>query len=125
MVPQLCPADTPLPRERAKAPYSPAEIDGYLALAAAQPDRGAADARRGPGLPGRRRRADPRRPAAVRGTDICRRSGGVIVPVSGNRPRAVPVLARYHEPLLASAQFAGAAPGHRRHQPAAATLRTR
>src|SRR5256885_1804685 len=33
--PQLCPADAPLPRERAKAPYSPAEIDGYLALAAA------------------------------------------------------------------------------------------
>ena len=27
----------PLPRERAKVPYSPAEIDGYLALAAAQP----------------------------------------------------------------------------------------
>ena len=27
--------------------------------------------------------------------------------VNGNRPRAVPVLARYHEPLLASAAFAG------------------
>src|SRR5208282_1951312 len=30
-------ADAALPRERAKAPYSPAEIDGYLALADAQP----------------------------------------------------------------------------------------
>ncbi|MGD0377303.1 MAG: hypothetical protein ABSB01_22295 [Streptosporangiaceae bacterium] len=37
VVPALAPADRPLPRERAKAPYAPAEIDGYLALAAAQP----------------------------------------------------------------------------------------
>ena len=37
VVPQLAPADVPLPRERAKAPYSPAEIDGYRALADAQP----------------------------------------------------------------------------------------
>ena len=37
VVPALAPADTPLPRERAKAPYSPAEIDGCLALASAQP----------------------------------------------------------------------------------------
>jgi hypothetical protein len=39
VVPQLYPADLPLPRERAKAPYSPAEIDGFLALAGAQPTR--------------------------------------------------------------------------------------
>ena len=45
---------------------------------------------------------------AVRGTDICCRSGGVVVTVrGGRRSRAVPVLARYHEPLLASAAFAG------------------
>jgi hypothetical protein len=31
------PADLPLPRERAKAPYTPAQIDGYLALVGAQP----------------------------------------------------------------------------------------
>ena len=37
VVPQLYPADLPLPRERAKAPYSPAQIAGYLALADAQP----------------------------------------------------------------------------------------
>src|SRR6266540_3184561 len=37
VVPQLHPADLPLPRERAKVPYSPAEIGGYLALADAQP----------------------------------------------------------------------------------------
>jgi hypothetical protein len=37
VVPHLYPADAPLPRERAKAPYSPAEIAGYLALADAQP----------------------------------------------------------------------------------------
>jgi hypothetical protein len=107
VVPQLCPADAPLPRERAKAPYSAAEIGGYLALAAAQPTT----ARRmratglvclgaGAGLI----RADLR---AVRGADICARAGGVIVTVGGTRPRVVPVLARYHEPLLASAAFAG------------------
>ena len=43
VVPQLHPANVPLPRERAKAPYGPAEIAGFLALAAAQP----APARRG------------------------------------------------------------------------------
>ena len=43
----------------------------------------------------------------VRGTDIVRRSGGVIVDVRGRAPRAVPVLARYHAPLLEAAAFAG------------------
>jgi hypothetical protein len=37
---------------------------------------------------------------------ICR-SGGVLVTVRGARPRAVPVLARYQDRLLASAAFAG------------------
>ena len=63
VVPQLYPADMPLPRERAKAPYSPAEIAGYLALAGRAAHAVAADARERAGLPGRRRRADPRRPA--------------------------------------------------------------
>ena len=45
----------------------------------------------------------------VRGSDIICRSGGVIVEVRGNRPRVVPVLARYHDLLLASAAFAGSA----------------
>jgi integrase len=107
VVPQLYPADLPLPRERAKKPYSAAEISGYLALAGAQPTAG----RRmraaglvclgaGAGLI----RGDLR---AVRGTDVIARSGGVIVQVRGARPRAVPVLARYHGRLLAAAVFAG------------------
>jgi hypothetical protein len=107
VVPQLQPADTPLPRERAKAPYTPAQIDGYLALADAQPTparrmraAGLVALGAGAGLI----RADLRQ---VRGTDICRRSGGVIAGVRGSRPRAVPVLARYHQVLLASAAFAG------------------
>ena len=107
VVPQLQPADVPLPRERARAPYTPAEISGYLALADAQPTAarrmraaGLVSLGAGAGLI----RADLR---AVRGTDICRRSGGLIVQVPGSRPRVVPVLARYHEILLASAQFAG------------------
>ena len=37
VVPALAPVDVPLPRERAKAPYTRAQIEGYLALAAAQP----------------------------------------------------------------------------------------
>src|SRR5947207_5665427 len=40
VVPHLYPADAPLPRERAKQPYSPAEISGFLALADAQPTTG-------------------------------------------------------------------------------------
>jgi integrase len=110
VVPQLAPADAPLPRERAKKPYSMAEIAGYLALADAQP----ALARRmraaglvclgaGAGLI----RADLR---AVRGTDVICRSGGVVVTVRGARPRVVPVLSRYHGRLLAAAVFAGTAP---------------
>ena len=47
---------------------------------------------------------------AVRGSDVICRSGGVIVAVRGARPRAVPVLARYHDRLLAAARLAGARP---------------
>jgi integrase len=104
VVPHLDPADAPLPRERAKTRYTPAEIAGFLALAEAQPT----PARRmraaalvclgaGAGLI----RSDLRN---VRGTDISIRSGGVIVTVrAGRAPRVVPVLARYHARLLESA----------------------
>jgi hypothetical protein len=101
------PAPVPLSREQAKAPYSGTQIDAYLALADAQPT----PARRarlfglvalgaGAGLMG----ADLR---TVRGSDVMARSGGVIVAVSGGRPRVVPVLARYHDRLAAAARFAG------------------
>ena len=63
VVPHLDPADAPLPRERAKKPYTAREIAGFLALAGAQPTAARRAARRRPGLPGRRRRADPLRPA--------------------------------------------------------------
>ena len=120
VVPQLYPADLPLPRERAKAPYSPAEIGGYLALADAQPTAerrmraaGLVCLGAGAGLI----RGDLRE---VRGTDVACRSGGVVVTVRGARPRAVPVLARYHAPLLAAARSArsglicgGSDPGRR------------
>jgi integrase len=107
VVPQLYPADVPLPRERSKEPYSAAQIDGFLALADAQPTR----ARRmraaglvclgaGAGLI----RGDLRE---ARGSDVACRSGGVIVQVRGARPRTVPVLARYHARLLAAARSAG------------------
>lgn len=98
-----------LPRERAKAPYSPAQIAGYLALAEAQPSlsrrhrvTGLICLGAGAGLIG----ADLRR---LWGSDVIKRSGGVVVEVRGRRPRVVPVLARYHQPLLAAAAFVGGA----------------
>jgi hypothetical protein len=110
VVPHLDPCDAPLPRQRAKAPYSPGEIAGYLALADAQPTA----ARRhragalvclgaGAGLI----RAGLR---TARGTDVVQRCGGVLVHVRGGRaPRAVPVLARYQPRLIEAAAFAGEA----------------
>jgi integrase len=107
VVPHLYPADLPLPRERAKAPCSPAEIGGYLALADAQPTAerrmraaGLVCLGAGAGLI----RGDLRE---VRGTDVACRSGGVLVRVRGGRARVVPVLARYHARLLAAARSAG------------------
>ena len=97
-----------LSRERAKAPYSRAEIAAYLALSDAQPTEG----RRlrasalvclsaGAGLVG----ADLK---AVCGTDVALRSGGVVVVVrQGRRPRVVPVLRRFHERLVHAADLAG------------------
>lgn len=101
------PAASALPRERAKPPYSDAQIAAYLACAQAQSTL----SRRmhggaliclgaGAGLTGSELRH-------VCGEDVLKRSGGVLVEVSGRRARAVPVLGRFHEPLLAAAAFAG------------------
>jgi integrase len=102
------PAPVPLARERAKAPYNAAEIAAYMALADAQPTlarrmrlSGLIALGAGAGLMG----ADLR---GVTGRDVIERSGGLIVEVKGRRPRAVPVLARHHERLVATASFAGA-----------------
>ena len=109
VVPQLYPADLPLPRERSRQPYSPAQISGFLALADAQPTAerrmraaGLVCLGAGAGLI----RGDLRE---VRGSDVTCRAGGVVVAVRGARPRAVPVLARYHAGLLAASRFAGTA----------------
>jgi len=97
----------PLPRERAKAPYAAAEISGFLALADTQPT--AARRMRAAGLVCLGAGAGLIRAGlrAVHGTDVACRSGGVVVTVRGARPRVVPVLARYHDRLLAAAAFAG------------------
>jgi integrase len=107
VVPQLYPQDLPLPRGRAKAPYSVTEIDGFLALADAQPTMerrmraaGLVCLGAGAGLI----RGDLRE---ARGSDVARRSGGVVITVRGTRPRPVPVLPRYHARLLAAAAFTG------------------
>jgi integrase len=100
------PAPVALPRERAKAPYGEGEIAGYLALARAQPS----PARRmrasaliclvaGAGLVGAELRH-------LRGVDVIERSGGLLVVVGGPRARVVPVLWRFHQPLMAAAAFA-------------------
>jgi integrase len=100
------PAPVALARERAKAPYSETEIAGYLALALAQ--RTIARRMRasalvclgaGAGLVGAELRH-------ITGEDVVERSGGLLVLVDGRRPRAVPVLARFHEPLRAAAECA-------------------
>ncbi|HSC02281.1 MAG TPA: hypothetical protein VLC49_03150 [Solirubrobacteraceae bacterium] len=101
------PAPTRLVRERAKAPYSAWEIDGYLRLAAALSSerrrmRASALICLGAGagvIAGELRQ--------LRGSDVLARAGGVIVTVSGHRARSVPVLPHCHEPLLSAAQFAG------------------
>ena len=101
------PAPVPLARERAKRPYSLTEIDGFLRLAAAQSTRArglraSALICLGAGagiITGELRH--------VCGSDVVERSGGVLVHVAGTRSRAVPVLERYHERLLAAAAFAG------------------
>ena len=101
------PDPAPLSRSRAKEPYEPAEIDALLALAAAQPTEGRRQRLTallclglGAGLTG----ADMR---LLRGAEVRRRHGGVVVVVAGSRARVVPVLARYQGPLLAAAAFAG------------------
>jgi integrase len=101
------PAPVALPRERAKEPYSEAQIAAYLACAQAQSTitrRMHASALiclgAGAGLIGSELRH-------ICGEDVLERSGGVLVEVPGRRARAVPVLGRFHEPLLAAAAFAG------------------
>jgi integrase len=101
------PLPVPLARERAKRPYSPVEIDGYLRLAGAQ------------GTVARRMRASAlvclgagagviaAELRHLRGIDVVERVGGVVVVVGGARARSVPVLERYREPLLEAAVFVG------------------
>ena len=101
------PSPVALEREHAKLPYSQAQIDGYLRLAAclsteAKRMRASALICLGAGagvIAGELRE--------VRGSDVLCRSGGVLVRVSGARARSVPVLSRYRQPLLTAAQFAG------------------
>ncbi len=107
---RVAPAEYPvvaaLSRERAKTPYTHKEIAGYLALAEAQPTT--ARAMRASGLIclGAGGGIVGRDLAFVRGCDIVRRFGGVVVEVTGARARAVPVLPAFHARLLASAKFA-------------------
>src|SRR5258708_7685769 len=96
-----------LARQGSKVRYGPAGIDGFLALAGAQPTMerrmraaGLVCLGAGAGLI----RGDLR---DARGSDVACRSGGVVVQVRGPRSRVVPVLARYHARLLAAARFAG------------------
>jgi integrase len=101
------PVAVALARERAKAPYSEAEIAGYLALAGAQSTL-ARQMRAtaliclgaGAGLIGSELRH-------ITANDVIWRSGGLLVAVGGTRARTVAVLERFHEPLKQAAAFAG------------------
>lgn len=104
------PAPVALARERAKAPYTEAEIEGYLRLAAAQSTlarrmRASALVCLGAGagiIAGELRH--------VRGSDLCQRVGGLLVVVGGTRARSVPVLQRYRGLLLEASALAGERP---------------
>jgi integrase len=101
------PARTALPRERAKPPYTDAEIAGYLRLAGALSTRRRrmrATALLGLGAGAGIIAGELR---GVHGSDIVERAGGVMVIVSGRRTRAVPVLAGYQQSLLDAACDAG------------------
>jgi len=96
-----------IPRGRTKAPYSNEEIASYLALADAQPTasrRGRASALiclgAGCGLVGSELRS-------VRGHDVARAPGGLVVHVVGGRERTVPVLSCYHDRLVDAARARG------------------
>ena len=102
-------APVALGRERAKAPYTTAQLAAWLALADSQPTaarrmraQGLICLGAGAGLTG----ADLR---CVRGLDVESRHGGLVVVVGGRRPRVVPVLARFHDRLVTSASFAASA----------------
>lgn len=101
------PPPVPLARERAKPPYSEHEIALFLQAASAL----STVSRRmrctaliclgaGAGVIGSEFRQ-------LRGRDVICRSGGLLVQVGGERARTVPVLARFHEPLLQAAVFVG------------------
>jgi integrase len=101
------PLPASLSRERSKAPYSDSEIDGYLAVSDTQPTvarrnraSGLICLGAGAGLVGLDLRA-------VRGRDVTRRHGGVVVTATGTRPRVVPLLARFCDRALAAASFSG------------------
>jgi integrase len=98
-VPGHGPVLTRCPRERAKAAYTDDDLAKFLALADAQPTLARCHKASaliclcaGAGLYAGELRE-------VMGTDVVARSGGVLVLVEGKRPRAVPVLVPFQEPL--------------------------
>ncbi|HEX2746149.1 MAG TPA: hypothetical protein VHO07_22640 [Streptosporangiaceae bacterium] len=64
--------------------------------------------------------SDPHGRSAGRATLLVRAADGIL---GTHRPRAVPVLARYHQPLLASARYAGDQLGTGEHAPGRGTGR--
>ena len=107
-------APVALARERAKAPYSPAQIEGFLRLAAAQSTlarrmRAGALVCLGAGagiIAGELRH--------VRGSDVVARAGGVLVACRGRGRGRCRCSSATSERLLAAAAFAGERLHHRR-----------
>jgi integrase len=108
VVPGITPAaPVPISRSALKAPYSQTEVAAMFSLACHQPTRarqmrlsGLLCLGLGAGLSG----SDLRH---LTGQHVRKTSAGVVVVVTGERARTVPVLKRYRTRLLESARFAG------------------
>jgi len=99
---------TPFAGARAPAPYSPAERAELTAIARAQRDPARRSSALAMAVFGIGAGLRPGELTAVRGTDVARGGGQVMVGVTGGpAPRAVPVAARYARPALELARRAG------------------
>ncbi len=109
------------PGARPRRRTATAEIAGFLALADAQPTLARRMRVGRDGMRGRWRRADPRRTCGACAAPTSPAGpAGSSWQVRGRRPRAVPVLARYHDALLAVGSVRRRSPAHRRDRPGAA-----
>jgi integrase len=99
---------TPFAGAKAPAPYSPAERAGLAAAARAQQDAGKRSSALAMVVSGIGAGLRPAELASLRGSDVTRRGGRVVVQVTGGpAPRIVPVASRYAARAVVLARRAG------------------